>query len=274
MNWWEVSVAVDDEDAAALLSSLLARMGAEGFWEEEGQLIAYFHASDRNEQQLRAEIQPVAAYARDVGIQFFEDRNWDAPDSSLAFEVRQLIRFHPQALPGHQEPLELELDVEGAFGDGRHPTTRNLLQRMLEHPWPYCRVLDIGCGTGVLSLAAARLGAQPVVAIDNDWRSVARTQENAQRNHCPHIQVAQAAAPQLPEGVFDCILANIMLRILLDTLPEMARRLPHGGIALMSGYMPAEHQRLCDAATPLGLQCVWEHSEAGWMTSEFYKATP
>jgi ribosomal protein L11 methyltransferase len=137
----------------------------------------------------------------------------------------------------------LQIDPGAAFGGGSHPTTRLLLEALAAHLRGGERVLDVGCGSGVLALVAVRLGAASAVGIDVDPAAVAATEANAARNGLARKVSAQATPLQELPGTFDVILANIGQEVLIALAPEIERRLKPGGWLGLSGISPAQASR-------------------------------
>ncbi len=144
-------------------------------------------------------------------------------------------------------PLAIEVDPGGAFGGGTHPTTRLLLEQLAARLHGGERVLDVGCGSGVLALAAVRLGAGSAVGIDVEPEAIAATRANAIRNGMA-AQVTGAAIPlaEVP-GRYDVIVANIGLEVLLSMAVDLEARLEPGGWLGLSGISPTQDWRLMAA---------------------------
>ena len=137
------------------------------------------------------------------------------------------------------EGVELVLDPGMAFGTGLHPTTQQCLEALSTLPLGGKSVLDVGTGSGILAIAAAKRGASPVVAVDTDTLAVDAARENAVRNGVA-IPVAAGSAADVP-GRFDVVVANIVSPVLQQIASHLAARLASGGTLLVAGIsVPAE----------------------------------
>jgi ribosomal protein L11 methylase PrmA len=145
----------------------------------------------------------------------------------------------------------LELDPGGGFGTGGHPSTRLLLYELLARLGGGERVLDVGCGSGILALAALRLGASRAVAMDTDAHAVEATRRNAALNDLERQLDASHAATTRIAGTFDVILANIGWAALVELAPELRRLLSPRGCVAVSGISPAHCSRVTAALRPL-----------------------
>jgi len=137
------------------------------------------------------------------------------------------------------DSVELVLDPGMAFGTGLHPTTQQCLEALSMLPLEGKSVLDVGTGSGILAIAAAKRGASPVVAVDTDSLAVGAARENAVRNGVA-IPVGEGSAADVP-GRFDVVIANIVSPVLQRIAPDLAARLSGGGTLLVAGISaPAE----------------------------------
>jgi ribosomal protein L11 methyltransferase len=165
----------------------------------------------------------------------------------------------------------LLVDAGMAFGTGRHETTRGCLLALdrLARQRDFARPLDLGCGSGILAIAMAKLWAGPVLAIDNDPQAVAVARDNAAINGVAErvtvvlgggygTAAARRAAP------FDLVTANILARPLRRLAPGLARSLAPGGRAILSGLLDEQADWVMAAHRPLGLGLIERRSLAGW----------
>ena len=185
------------------------------------------------------------------------DNNWNA-----AWEAENIP---------HDLPLGISIVPDCAFGSGTHPTTCMLLNSMLSLGSAFMsgrQVLDNGCGTGILAVLAARLGAASVRAVDMDEKSVASTRANAARNGVA-VDVVQGTEPV--EGHYDLILSNIHRNVLLAQMPLYARFLNHGGELWLSGFYEPDCQPLVEAATCQNLKLLERRHIGGWCMLRFIR---
>jgi ribosomal protein L11 methyltransferase len=169
----------------------------------------------------------------------------------------------------HEAPAKAErvmrLDPGMAFGSGTHPTTRMCLRWIATHltpnaPGATLRVLDYGCGSGILALGAAMHGAHPVVAVDIDPAAVTATQDNARANGV----VVQAGLPEAAQGHFDVVLANILATPLKVLAPLLCGHLGAGGRLVMAGVLTRQLEELQAAYAPWCKLSVADEQE-GWI---------
>jgi ribosomal protein L11 methyltransferase len=169
----------------------------------------------------------------------------------------------------HEPPVAarhiIRLDPGLAFGTGTHPTTRMCLRWVAGHPGQ-ARVLDYGCGSGILAIGAAKFGAKTVVAVDIDEAAVQSTELNASANAVTLI----AGLPDRAAGVFDLVLANILATPLKVLAPLLCAHVAPGGHLVLAGILERQTQELIDAYAPY-CQLAVADTEDGWvlMTAAF-----
>lgn len=186
---------------------------------------------------------------------------------------RRLV-IRPSWEPYEPEPGEVvvELDPGAAFGTGQHETTRLCLAALERHVAEGATVLDVGAGSGILAVAAAKLGAAEVLAVDIDAGAVPVMVENAQRNHVSDRITASAGSvgddwpwpERPPEVIADLVLANISSTVLVALMGDLARALRQGGILVASGYIAGNADEVRQAASAAGLSEIEMLDDGDW----------
>ncbi len=175
-----------------------------------------------------------------------------------AWERAWMEDFHPMCF-GHRlwicpagrrphatDAVLVDLDPGLAFGTGTHPSTALCLRWLDGMQLHGLRVLDYGCGSGILALASARLGAKMVSAVDHDPQALEATCANEAKNRVSdNIRVFSPG--QLPDGEFDILLANILAGTLVDLAPQLLQRVRPGGHLILSGILQDQTERVCAA---------------------------
>ncbi|NNE20452.1 MAG: 50S ribosomal protein L11 methyltransferase [Myxococcales bacterium] len=178
-----------------------------------------------------------------------------------AQRIGKRLLLHPSWEPAESKPgdVVLTIDPENAFGSGDHETTRLVLQVLDERVGGAERVLDVGCGSGILSIAALRLGANSAIATDIEEDSVIVTERNAELNGVGPLIRASTLPLAEVDGVFDFVLANIETRVLVQMPNDLQARLAPDGLLVLSGILRPERDELLSAYSPMTLeQCLEE----------------
>jgi len=147
--------------------------------------------------------------------------------------------------------LRVDIDPGAAFGLGDHATTVLTLRLLRDVLWPGATVLDVGCGSGVLSVVAARLGAPYVEAIDISMAAVEATVANAERNGVAGAVAASTRPLEDVAGEFDIVLANLLAPIVVDLASSLRRVIAPGGALVVSGILADRHEHVVEALAPL-----------------------
>ena len=175
------------------------------------------------------------------------EREWLKDFRPMRFGRRLWVCPGGQAA-GDPEAIVLELDPGLAFGTGTHATTAMCLEWLDGHPPAGLRVLDYGCGSGILALSALKLGARSATAFDIDPQALIAIRDNALRNGLSG-PLAILGAEDAPRGPFDLVLANILAGPLCELAPGLARLCPAGTL-LLAGLLEGQAGEVADAYAP------------------------
>ena len=175
------------------------------------------------------------------------ERAWMADFQPMRFG-RRLWICPSWAEPPDPEGVVLALDPGLAFGTGTHPTTALCLEWLDGQPLQDCTVIDYGCGSGILGIAALLLGARRVVAVDNDPQALIATRDNAERNHIAPERLITCLPGQLPDdSAADVRVANILAGPLQDLAPLLSGLTRTGGRLALSGILHEQAEAVADA---------------------------
>ena len=277
MDYVELSMTVADEETAEIIVAELADYPFESFSAEGRDLKAYI--PEKELAECRADVDKMLGRYGIGGQKYtlIGQRNWNAVWESdfepVEIDGRVIVRapFH-EPRPEYGD-MELVIMPNMSFGTGHHVTTRLMVETMLGMELKAKQVLDMGCGTGVLAILAAKSGAAHVDAVDIDEMAFGNCADNIAANN-----VAEGISPILGdvgavEGRhYDVIVANINRNILLHDMPSYAAMLNAGGRIVMSGFLTEDAGAISEAARTLDMQEVQRRENEGWTAIEFVKA--
>lgn len=262
-----LSVSVEDADAhtdheQALFGEPGMPPPADGW--VRSQMVALFadEAAAQEAGKLLV-LQPFFKASELKGIQALTDQDWVRLTQSQFEPVSITDEFW--VVPSwHEPPAQarwvLRLDPGLAFGTGTHPTTRMCLRWLANHPPQGQRVLDYGCGSGILAIGAAMLGAVSVDAVDIDPDALDSAQVNALSNGV----VVHVGPPSLATGTYPCVVANILAAPLKVLAPLLSAHVANGGHLLLAGILSRQVEDIQDAYRPyIALQVADE--QEGWV---------
>lgn len=286
MKYYELTFTItpNDEAAGDVLAALLAEAGCETFVPTDEGLTAYIQQACYDETAIRNAADALTSLLPHCAATFTcaeaPDENWNA-----TWEAEH--HFEPITLPDGQQ---ITIIPRQAFGSGEHATTRLVLQLLATLPLQGKTVIDAGCGTGVLGIAALKLGAAGVFAYDIDEWSV----RNALDNFALNCLTASSDSPEPTQGPAfpqdnaaivlegdarilahapqaNILLANINRNILLADLPAFAEHLQPGGQLLLSGFLEEDIAPLTHRAASLQLSLLSTHADGDWRALAFQK---
>lgn len=259
-----------------LLADSAAEAGFESFEETQEGLEAYVQKELFDKDALDASIADFPIEGTDISytIEDAEDKDWNeeweeqgfdpicVDDQVLIYDAKH-PELHPTTSPDH---IEIGIEAKLAFGTGNHETTRMIVSTLLNMNLYKMRVLDCGCGTGILGLVASKLGASEVVGYDIDEWSVENAKHNAQLNGVDNLEVyfGNASVINHISGVFDVVLANINRNILLEDMKLFRGVLNEGGYMILSGFYEEDIPVLLEKAKEFGLYESGRRTDNNW----------
>lgn len=260
-----------------ILLAFLGELPFEVFEETEDGLLAYVPA-ELADEHLDADIAELQnRFELSWSKQLLPDQNWNEVWESNFQPVivddfcGVRAEFH-EPLTGVQH--ELVIQPRMAFGTGHHATTEMMMRQMRDLHFSGAKVFDYGCGTGILAILAARLGAAHTDAVDIEDESYANTLHNAALNGTPQIQAFCGTLDAVPHDVYDIILANINRNVLLDTMSNMAERLQQEGTLLLSGILEQDVPVIAASAAAQGLYPVRQLQQGDWVCIALKRRQP
>ena len=279
MRWTEIIIDAGPEATDAVGAALYA-VGCGGFEVREAAvppaIAGYLPVDDRLEDRLGLLKDALAALpghgvigaGTDLTLRYVEEADWANAWKEFykPFRVgRRLVVTppweHPELAP---DDIPLVIDPGMAFGTGSHPTTQLCLVALEDYVRPGARVADIGTGSGILAIAAAKMGASHVAANDNDPLAVRIARENAAANGVP-VEITDA----LPMGQYDAVVANILADVIIGMAEELQALLAPGGVLLVSGIIDTREADVRLALEGIGLNHLETRRQTEWVALVF-----
>ncbi|MFT7899650.1 50S ribosomal protein L11 methyltransferase [Tenacibaculum ascidiaceicola] len=227
------------EPTTEILIAELGVLGFESFVENENGVIAYIQKEDWNKDILN---NVFVLNSEEFSIHYkhkeIEQTNWNE-EWEKNFNPIQVDDLVSIRAPFHENPnlkYDIVIEPKMSFGTGHHETTHMMVQHLINLDVANKKVLDMGCGTGILAIFAEMKGAQPIDAIDIDAWCYENSLENVERNSCKHISVYEGDASLLKGKKYDVIIANINRNILLNDMETYTNCLTEKGVLLLSGF--------------------------------------
>jgi ribosomal protein L11 methyltransferase len=258
-----------DPEYAEILMAEIAEVGFDSFLETDKGFEAYVENDQFDKKQLAA-IQLKYQHVKPLSL--FEDRiqkqnwneEWEKSLQPIIVEEQCLIRAEFHKIEKIY-PYEIIITPKMSFGTGHHQTTYLMIKSQLQMDHEEKRVMDAGCGTGILSIMASKRGAKSVEAFDIDEWSVINGQENIENNQCRGIHLQQGKISGLKfEGTFDIILANINKNVLLAELSAYSDYLNTSGQLLLSGFYTSDIDDLVKEASQFHFTEVRRDEKETW----------
>jgi len=268
------SLQPDNEVNREILVAELGNVGFESFTETDELVEAYIQTPDFSDNAL-LHLFPAdfTLFQFSFTSEIIPDQNWNKVWEKNYFQPlliadRCLIRapFHtdfPKA------EFEIVIEPGMAFGTGNHETTSLMISEILNQDLNGKTVLDMGCGTGILSILASMRGADKITGIDIDSWATNSAIENAKYNNISNLGVILGGAEAIPDKKFDFIYANIQRNILLNDMPQYCKVLKKGGELIMSGFYNEDLESIKVRATELGLHFRKFAENENWITAVF-----
>lgn len=298
MDWIEVRLSVDGE-AAEAISEVLARYGHQGIAiEQEGILPGLWDDGDTppperltvkaylpNDERVEEAKMRLEAALGHMSLMYpmptpeytlLKEEDWAEAWKAHYHPIRvgKNLLIRPLWVDYDLQPddIELALDPGMAFGTGTHPTTQLCLLALEERMQPGLQVLDLGCGSGILAIAAAKLGAASVLGVDTDPIAVQATVENAQQNGVAEKITAQTGSLEGLVGSarrFDLIVVNILAHIIISMCGQgLGQVVRPGGISIFSGIIDTQADELEAALRETGLEPYHRFQQGDWVAVE------
>lgn len=175
------------------------------------------------------------------------------------------LRLAPRGSPLDEKVITVQLDPGLAFGSGSHPTTRMCLEWIAKQKFAGLRTLDFGCGSGVLGITTAMLGATHVTCVDVDPQALQATRENANHNavSVSVLTTLLTATFTVPAEGYDLVIANILLQPLIDLAPILVAAVALNGTIVLSGVLATQRAALLAAYLEISFQNIVD--EEGWL---------
>lgn len=275
MNYLEFKFLIEPpQPASEILIAELGMAGFESFVENEDGITAYIPTEEYEAETM-------------TGIHILQSNEFDISFTQTEIEqvnwnVEWEKNFHPIIVneqcgvraPFHPKPnvtYDIVIEPKMSFGTGHHATTHMMIEFLLQHDLQGKKVLDMGCGTGVLAIVAEKRGASKIDAIDIDNWCYQNTVENVERNECSKIEAFEGGAELLQDQHYDVIIANINRNILLEDMSSYYQSLNKGGELYLSGFYARDIPVIKEECEKYGLQYDDYIEREEWVALRFLK---
>ncbi|MCX7696982.1 MAG: 50S ribosomal protein L11 methyltransferase [Bacteroidales bacterium] len=268
-----IQFSLDRHSDEETIVTLLYFVGFEGFYTENNIMHAFIEERFFNQTQLEKILHEAGIFSPYV-IEKVPDQNWnflwESSYDPVLIQDKIYVRapFHS---PRPDIPYEIVIMPKMSFGTAHHSTTYGMLEMMLNLDLFDKTILDVGTGTGILSIFAFLKKAKEIWACDIDDWSIANAKENFELNHCSHINLIKGTIQLISEKTFDTILANINKNVLLEEIQLYVKNLNHGGTLLLSGFLVDDLVEIDSKCSSYGMELVQFLNKNEWIIARFDK---
>ncbi len=275
MNYIEVNFTITANESAEINAQmareiLVAELGAlnfESFVNTDTGLQAYVQEADFVEEEISdLYILHNPDFSITMEVIIIEQQNWNA-EWEKSFEPIEVDGKCIVRAPFHDKKevdFDIVIEPKMSFGTGHHETTHQMITQLLNMNVSGKRVLDMGCGTGILAILACMKGANSITGIDIDKWAYENTLENIRKNKCSQIIVKQGGAELLNNCSYDIILANINRNILLNDMEAYTKTMRTGSQIAFSGFYTSDISHIDTKARTLGLRLLRQSEKNNW----------
>lgn len=262
------------EPATEILVAELGGVGFESFVEHEAGVTAYIQQQDWREDILEdifilGSDEFEIKYTHEEIAQTNWNEEWEKNFNPI--QVDDLVSVRAPFHENPKLPYDIVIEPKMSFGTGHHETTHMMIQHLITTALEGKKVLDMGCGTGILAIFAEMKGANPIDAIDIDRWCYENSLENVERNGCKHITVYEGDAALLTNRKYDVIIANINRNILLTDMNTYTQCLTSNGILLLSGFYQEDIPIIDKEVAQYGLTLEKTIERNNWVALKYQK---
>lgn len=279
MKYYEIEINIKPctDATRAIMTALAADAGCEAFEDTKTGVMAYVQQALFDREALDDSISsfPISETTITYKVREAEDKDWNEQWEQEGFEpivVADKLVIHdgrhlPSAISLQPSAISIEIDAHLAFGTGTHETTRMICATLLGMNLRGKRVLDCGCGTGILGICALKLGAASCVGYDIDEWSADNTRHNAVINQVDNRLQPLCGDSSVLSGYgaeFDLVMANINRNILLADMPRFVSVMAPHSTLILSGFYETDCALLESKAQQLGLRLTATKTDSNW----------
>lgn len=256
-----------------LLCQFAGTAGFESFEEDDDNITGYVQKQLFDKEVLENVLStfPLENITITYKIEEAEDKNWNETWEEKGFEPivvnnKCVIHDTMHNNTGNGNLIDITIDAKQAFGTGGHETTYMIVSELLDNDINGLQVLDCGCGTGILSIVSAKLGAKNVTGYDIDEWSTENTKHNCIINGITNVSILHGNANVINtlETEFDIVLANINRNILLNDMPQFKHAMRDGAKLILSGFYEKDAEMLINKAEELKLKLDKKKTKNDW----------
>lgn len=292
MKYLEAKFSITDDNGQALADEMLLQTakdilcdyagnaGFESFEDDNSSVTGYVQKQNFNKEILETYLEdfPIENIQITYDIKDAENKNWNAAWEELGFKPIHIAgkcvihdKNHFTKSNEDKSLLDITIDTEQAFGTGNHETTYMIINELFNTELKNKLFLDCGCGTGILSIVASKLGAKEITAYDIDEWSVRNTKHNCCLNAINNANVLLGDSNVLVnlKDKFDIVTANINRNILLADMKTFKQKMATGAILILSGFYSSDSEILIEKAKSLNMTLIDECCKNDWCMLKF-----